>query len=55
MMAWLEPALWLLGLGVTLICLYHVIRLAVRAALAEHHERIRSNIPHDATGSKPDV
>ena len=39
---WLVPAFWLLGFGVGLVCLYHVVRLAVRSALRDHFGHAQS-------------
>ena len=45
------PVLWLIGFGFVLICLYHVIRLAVRSALSDHHNALE----RAATDAKPRV
>jgi len=42
MIDWLIAAVWLLGIGVASICLYHVVRIAVRSALRDYYGESRS-------------
>lgn len=42
MVDWVGVGIWILAIGVFFVCLFHVVRLAVRAALREHHEYVRS-------------